>query len=338
MRSDLAYDVRPYRREDEPRVLALLQDALGSGPVGERTPPFFRWKHEESPFGPSHMLVAEVGDRIGGLRAFMRWRFAAGGREIRAVTAVDTATHPDFQGLGIFSKLTRTALEQLRGDADLVFNTPNERSLPGYLKMGWEVVGRVPVRVRVRRPVRVGRNVRSLRASEPPRRPPPVASAEPVAAALEDDGLPALLDGGEDPRMATPRDLAYLRWRYACPPGLAYHAVRVRRGGGLVGLGVFRVRPRGALWEATVAEVITGTGDVTAARQVLRGIAGSVAVDHLTCHFPVGSAAARASRTSGYLPAPGGVTFVVNPLRDDLRPDPRALDSWALTLGDVEVF
>ena len=338
MRSDLTYDIRPYRREDEPRVLELLHDALGPGPVGERTPPFFRWKHEDSPFGPSAMLVAEVGDRIGGLRAFMRWRFHAGGREIRAVTAVDTATHPDFQGLGIFSKLTITALGQLRGDVDLVFNTPNEKSLPGYLKMGWEVVGRVPVRVRVRRPVRLGRNVRSLRASTAPERPAPAVDAEPVSTALEDDGLASLLGGDGDRRLATPRDVPYLRWRYACPPGLTYHGVRVMRSGRLVGLGIFRVRPRGALWEATVAEVITGTGDVTAARQVLRRIAGSAAVDHLTCHFPVGSAAARASRTTGYLPAPGGVTFVVNPLRDDLRPDPRSLDSWALTLGDVEVF
>jgi hypothetical protein len=32
------------------------------------------------------------------------------------------------------------------------------------------------------------------------------------------------------------------------------------------------------------------------------------------------------------------VTFVVRPLRDGLRPDPRAMGSWALTLGDVEVF
>jgi hypothetical protein len=105
-----------------------------------------------------------------------------------------------------------------------------------------------------------------------------------------------------------------------------------------VGLGIFRVRPRGALWEATVAEVITDPADGAAARRVLRGIAGSAGVDHLTCHFPVGSVAARASRATGYLPAPGGVTFVVKPLREDLRPDPRSLGSWALSLGDVEVF
>jgi hypothetical protein len=222
---------------------------------------------------------------------------------------------------------------------DLVFNTPNEKSLPGYLKMGWEVVGRVPVRVRVRRPVRFARGARAMRGSSPPHGAPPAVHAEPAAQALEHAGLPELLaSAGRDGRLATRRDPAYLRWRYASPPGLAYHAVRVGRSGRLAGLGIFRVRPRGPLWEATVVETITAVGDGPAAREVLRRIARSSAVDHLTCHFPAGSEAARASRTTGYLPAPGGVTFVVRPLRDGLRPDPRTLDAWALTLGDVEVF
>ena len=38
------------------------------------------------------------------------------------------------------------------------------------------------------------------------------------------------------------------------------------------------------------------------------------------------------------LPAPGGMTLVVKPLRGDVIPDPIHLDSWALTLGDLEVF
>lgn len=339
MKADVAYDIRPYRAEDETGVLRLLLDALGPGPIGERTPPFFRWKHEDNPFGRSYLLVAEAEGRILGLRAFMRWRFLAGGREFRAVTAVDTATHPDVQGRGIFSRLTRTALEELRGEVDLVFNTPNEKSLPGYLKMGWQVVGRIPIAVRVRRPVRFVRHARSLRAAPGAAGPEPPTSADPVKIALADDGVPTLLaELRGDARLSTPRDLDYLRWRYASPPGLSYRAVRVRRSDRLVGLGVFRVRPRGPLWEATVVETLTRPGDGEAARAVLREIVRSTTVDHLTCHFPNGSAAAHASKRAGYVRTPGSVTFVVNALRGDVDPDPGALGSWALTLGDVEVF
>ncbi|MET1012133.1 MAG: GNAT family N-acetyltransferase, partial [Actinomycetota bacterium] len=108
--------IRPYEDADEARVLRLLDDALGGGPAGRRTVDLFRWKHVDNPFGRSMMLVAESDGRIVGLRAFMRWRFLSGSRLLSAVRAVDTATHPDYQGRGIFSKLTREALEVLRVD------------------------------------------------------------------------------------------------------------------------------------------------------------------------------------------------------------------------------
>jgi len=98
-------------------VLDLLGLTLGVGPAGRRPAEFFRWKHLENPFGPSLMLVAEADGRLVGLRAFMRWRFAAGDRQLRAVRAVDTATHPDYQGMGVFSRLTRAALDALDGEA-----------------------------------------------------------------------------------------------------------------------------------------------------------------------------------------------------------------------------
>ena len=81
-------------------------------------------------------------------RVLMRWEFVEHGRVVHAVRAVDTATHPDYQGRGIFTRLTLHALDELRHEIDFVFNTPNDQSRPGYLKMGWQVVGRLPTAVR----------------------------------------------------------------------------------------------------------------------------------------------------------------------------------------------
>ncbi len=257
-------DVRPYDDADEAAVLDLLNASLGGGPAGSRPAEFFRWKHLENPFGRSFMLVAETDGRIVGLRAFMRWEFMARDRRFRAVRAVDTATHPDHQGRGIFSKLTLEALDALRDQADFVFNTPNEQSLPGYLKMGWRVVGRVPIRVRVRRPVRFATHARSWRTEDLAGDVPVVRA--PLAADLLDERIDGLLVSRERPRgIATPRDGAYLRWRYGAAPLLDYRAVATGGGGHVDGLAIFRVRPRGALVEATVAETIVRGGDRRAA-------------------------------------------------------------------------
>jgi GNAT superfamily N-acetyltransferase len=327
--------IRPFVGQDLPQALELLEASLGGGPVGRRAPEFFRWKHLESPFGPSFMLVAEQEARLVGLRAFMRWRFVAGGRPVRAARAVDTATHPDYRGAGIFTRLTRSMLEVVHGDVDLIFNTPNAKSGPGYLKMGWVDVGRVPVMVRARRPLRL---LAQRRPSAPLGDPPTVQAASVAAVLARGDEVTALL--AAEPTvsaLATPRDLQYLRWRYAAAPELGYRAVTEERAGELAGVALFRVRPRGRLWESTVAEVLA-SGDRRTARRLLRRVAAAAPVDHLTLHAPRGSVVARAAAASGFLPSPGGIRLVANPRVPDLRPDPRDLGAWALSLGDLEVF
>ena len=328
---------RPFQDEDQQEVLDLLTASLGTGPAGKRTPELFRWKHLENPFGRSILVVAVADDRIIGLRAFMRWRFVAGDQTIEAMRAVDTATHPDYQGRGVFSELTRTALEEARARADLVFNTPNEKSLPGYLKMGWVPVGRVPIAVRVRRPIAFLRTFRGRGSASPKVRVGGVAASQVL---LEGDVVSDLLLRIEHPgpRLATPWTLEYLRWRYGSAPVLGYRAIALRGPRGLDGLAFFRVRPRGGSWETTVSDVLVPSGSVSGGARLLRLVAMASRTDHLTCSFPRGSAAGRASRRAGYLRAPGGMTLVTNPLRAGITPDPTALRSWALSLGDLEVF
>jgi hypothetical protein len=111
----------------------------------------------------------------------------------------------------------------------------------------------------------------------------------------------------------------------------------VDRAGTPRGVAFFRVRPRGTLTEATVADVLTAPGDTATARALLHEIRRSAPLDHLTCSFPTGWTAARAARRSGYVRSPEGMSFVTNPLRDTAL-DPRVMASWALSLGDLEVF
>ena len=82
-----------------------------------------------------------------------------------------------------------------------------------------------------------------------------------------------------------------------------------------------------------MAEVLVPDGDRRTARRLLARVARAAAVDHLTLRAPALTAA-----SAGFLPAPGGISFVVKPLRDGLEPDPSALGAWALSLGDLEVF
>jgi GNAT superfamily N-acetyltransferase len=127
---------------DLPSILNLCRRTLGWDDRGDWEG-LYRWKHLENSFGLSPAWVATTNDgRIVGLRVFLRWEFVCDGTRVHAVRAVDTATDPDFQGQGLFTALTLSALPALReAGFAMVFNTPNEQSRPGYLKMGWRDVG-----------------------------------------------------------------------------------------------------------------------------------------------------------------------------------------------------
>jgi GNAT superfamily N-acetyltransferase len=350
--SDIA--VRELRPGDEPAVLSLLGASLAGGPTGERTAEFFRWKHAANPFGRSPGLVAEADGRVVGLRVFLRWEFAAGGQTVPAVRAVDTATHPDYQGRGIFRQLTMRLLDDLgreAGGPQLVFNTPNGNSLPGYLKMGWAPIGTVPVAIR---PVRLGRFLRGFRSASTSGRGQPAAGVvscplPPAASVFTDAGARAGLvelvgevaaADAEEERLHTRRTLDYLRWRYSDVPGLDYRVMTVDRGGRLAGVAFGRPRRRGALAELTLAEVIVRPGDRASARRLLSA-AARAGCDHVATHLPAGSQVRRAGRLAGYVDPPGaGLALVARPFpgRRPALPDPLALASWRFSLGDLEVF
>lgn len=140
--------IRKATTEDIPAIVQLLKASLGDV-SSEKSVAYWNWKHVNNPFGPSPVLVAEEGGVLIGVRALMRWDWQEGTQVYRALRAVDTATHPEHQGKGIFKKLTLQLVEAATHEGyDFIFNSPNTQSTPGYLKMGWEVWGKMPLWVR----------------------------------------------------------------------------------------------------------------------------------------------------------------------------------------------
>jgi hypothetical protein len=251
---------------------------------------------------------------------------------VRALRAVDTATHPDHQGRGVFSTLTLGALDELAhpeagegGDVGFIFNTPNRRSRPGYLRMGWRGLGRVPVAVRTGPTAAI----RLLGARQPAEKWSQPTDVGVSAAEMLDDteGVARLLAARPlTDRLSTTRNPAYLRWRY----GLDVLHYRALPAGDRVedGLVLFRLRRRGPALEATICETIGLHGRRRIARlvaQVLRQTGADYAIG-----------------TRHTLPVPAGLPV---PRQGpeltwrEVRPGPPArLGDFDLTLGDIELF
>ena len=320
-------EIRRAGPEDRDDAVELCRTALGWG-ADDPNEAFFSWKHDENAFGTSPIWVAESDGRMLGVRTFLRWRFRdSTGEVLNAVRAVDTATHPDAQGKGIFRKLTLGALPELREmGVHFVFNTPNAKSRPGYLKMGWGEVGTVPVAVRIAGPsgftAIAGARTAASKWSEAC-----TLGLDPTEAFVDEDDCRRLLARVERPAaIATDRDPAFLRWRYSFGP-LAYRVMPV--GDSIAdGAVVFRLRTRGTAVEATIAELLVPSP--RSARAVVAKILRETSAD-----FAI-AGGSRELLGAGFVPAPRiGPMLTWKPIVRLGVPRRREL---ALTMGDVELF
>lgn len=313
-----APEVRDLEPGDLPAVIDLCRSTLGWGddPRFER---LFGWKHLQNAFGPSYGWVAVDAGQVVGVRLFMRWEFHHRGSVVRAVRAVDTATHPDHQGRGIFTMLTTHALEAVKADdVGFVFNTPNDKSRPGYLKMGWKEVGRLPAAVHL---PGVGGALTAVRSRVPADLWPVASAAGRSASEWLTSNTDIVANHGEG-GVRTSWTTERLEWRYSLPE-LGYRVFEHRDTAV-----VFRLRNRGSALEFVMCAAF---GD-SAPRAVDRAVAAAVRATGASYGLRLGHAAVG----RGVVPLPGGGPVLTwRGLGDDEMPD---IDIWRLTMGDIELF
>jgi GNAT superfamily N-acetyltransferase len=312
--SDQQVEVRLAEPGDRDEIMGVAARALGWA-GDERDRALFEWKHDENTFGRSPAWVATLAGEVVGFRTFLCWELERGEERLRLARAVDTATDPAAQGQGIFRTLTLHSVDALTElGFDAIFNTPNDQSRPGYLKMGWEQLGRPTLGVVPRSPRSLARMLRSRVPAERWSVPTPVG----VPAVEAVDGLRAVPHRADDERWSTPRSLDHLRWRYSLEP-LHYRAIEVRGG-----LCIFRVRRRGASLEAAVTEWLSTEADPSALHRLVRA-AGDYAVG-----VGLGWRRHRA------LPLPSQGPIVT--WRQLQRSTAPRLDEIDFSLGDLELF
>jgi hypothetical protein len=332
------FTLRDYRQEDEPRVMALLAAGFGTWPhgiTGHDPVELFRWKHELNPLGPSSRVVVEADGALIGFCASIRWRMSANGQVFEVSRGADAVVDRASRGQGVYSAIVREGTPR---DVAFTLSSPNELSRARIVHLGAHELGVFPLLTRAPALLRSARGLIRRRSALYASGADPRIDAESAAQALGDDpAISALLSGAERPhsRFTTVRDVEYLRWRYG---GLRdYRCVREYRSGELVGIGIFRVRPRGRWWMSIVCELLTAPGDRAAARGLFHKIARAAPVDCIICHFPPGSTARQAAIRCGFLPTWLGPSATVRNIADGITPDPRARDSWAVTLGDLDL-
>lgn len=140
--------MRPYRPSDWSGVLSVLAACYGESATRDQIYEAWNLKCQVAKSG---FMVADVGGQVVGAQPMLIHDWRREGATIRGGVLTGVVVHPGFRRQGLFTKLVQACLDEAWSqDAAFVLTMPNEKSWPGFLRMGWTDLGERSVLARAR--------------------------------------------------------------------------------------------------------------------------------------------------------------------------------------------
>lgn len=117
--------------------------------TGKFTPAYLDWLYLANPDGRALGFDAWDGERLAAHYVCVPARAQVEGREAPVLLSLNTATHPDYQGRGLFTRLAAMSYEAGQAAGfDGVYGVANANSTPGFVrKLGFQLVRPLEARI-----------------------------------------------------------------------------------------------------------------------------------------------------------------------------------------------
>jgi GNAT superfamily N-acetyltransferase len=334
-----SWTVRLARPGDAGRIAELFETVFGlSRSVAHTT-----WKFDQNPAGAPVVVVAEDGDRIVGQYALWPTPLRLGGTSVLGAQSLETMTHPDYRGQGMFTVLANESfIAAADRGVEVLYGFPNSNSFHGFVRrLNWDHTGdvglwvhplhlglhhRVPAALKplaeVLGAIWLSGNSRGFELSYSPEPPSELAA------------LVAQSTFGKD-SCSIDRSPSWLQWRYSPAAGANYEWATARRAGGEVVAAVVwgaDLRNRNAVFVDFLGADSAGLRAATAAA-LRRAHAGRHSLATALAQHP---AAERALRACGFIRAGRLPLIVRNLTARTLGANIHDHAAWRIIGGDVD--
>ncbi len=348
-------NIRDGDERDLEAILALRRRVFGEFEKDKLRPEFWKWEFIDGPEGKAFIYIAEDGGKMAGHFADIPRQFSLGGKITLGTLSLDLMVHPGFRRRGIFSEMGRYAAQRVEKGGGLFMTAfpIRKETIGGLLKIGWEVVGDLPVLVY---PIRfegianrylrwrplsilaggVARGLYSLFLSGRKRTSDPRLALEEVG--QPDERFDRFWEKASSlyPVLGV-RDRNFMTWRYFSNPTRTYTFYRALEKGEMVGYLVLRKVDLLDFKSAVIVDLMALDDEVLAAL-VEKGIEWSMGagVDLLGCMIPRQHPYYQTLRGHGFLPSGKTFLFTVYRLaKEKVTLDPGA---WYVNWGDTDVI
>lgn len=274
------WHLRAFQSQDSLAIRRLYKEVYSQEMSAEE----WEWRYLKNPVQKVLINLAESGDgRLAGQYAVMPVKMQIGNETKTGTLSLDTMTHPDFRGQGMFVRLAEDNYARLAAaGVVLTYGFPNQNSHHGFIKhLGWSDLQRcAPVYVKPLKSLGLLQQKLKSKVLATVFNPvfqlvwgcacfPQVRAADSairISRVTEfDEHWDELWQrNAETMPVAVVRDQEFLRWRFLQNPVFSYTIFAAHEGEGLAGYVVLRSEERFGLRVGYLVDVLAPSAKVLA--------------------------------------------------------------------------
>ena len=341
------------------RLIQLTENTYPGQNISK--PAYLDWEYLRNPDGKAIVFVAEKFNELYSQYIILPRKYFANTKVLNGSLSVNTLTHPDARGQGLFPKLAELTYDKAsRQDIQFTVGFPNPVSSPVFRsKLNFNTLGYLPVYVKILKPLNVLKKYFSKgnlkRGEEQQIEFPNSENRDGFTIDLFDPEKDASdfekfhQKFLKDKKYCTLRDLAYIKWRYLDIPSRNYRTYMITKDGLINAIIVFRITEFFGLKTVSILELMKydEPESVTSARVLLTWLSGQAKIhqlDLIMMAFQDLSTGKITPSRLGFLPIL--TRFLPQPLEFILRIHHEKANirgildfkNWYLSLGDLDTF
>lgn len=178
---------------------------------------YIDWQYLQNPAGPAKCWIAKVQSEVIALYVAIPHFIDCDGVTSLGWRVQDVLTHPKYQGMGLYSKLSNMANSFLKNEKfPANFTFPNEKSHSGFMRRNWMNPNRIPLW--------------TINSFSQGKLSQSNLEIETISTFSESD-FEVWKSYSSTVRFGVQRSASYLNWRYTAKPNGGYSAFRLKKGG-----------------------------------------------------------------------------------------------------------
>lgn len=310
--------LRDFKLGDEKNILELFKESFNKSMDNS----FWKWRYQNNILNKIMIKLAIDEEKLAAHYAVSPTQIYIDGKRYNSAISMTTMTHPNYRGLGLFTKLANELYESHKEDLDVIYGVPNDNSLKGFIKyMNFQHIKDIPV-------MRIDlTKVESQTVSQ---------CKEIKRFNSEFDTLFNKIKYKY--KVILSRDSKYLNWRFCENPINQYKIITYQNNGELMGYAVSKVFTNGDLSVGDIVDIVAINTE--GFQYLIKSVCSSFFEKGITSAniWMNNNEYIEVLEKIGFTQTNESFHFIVRAINNEVYKDISEFSNWYITMSDIDIF